>query len=593
MNTLNIQNKQNGDLLQADEWNQLVSKTNELVQAVNNSGGASGGNSGTSNVNITDITESGGDPKVKVGIDTGVNNFGGDTSVISPFEFTKKVKNNNYKGTNVSIVSNNNINIEPRESVESTKGGNISLKPGDDIELCSHHRVAANQDEVSVKVIDGEDNPVKLQLNASEITLTTKDKQGDNANVFDINVNSAKNTKGYLKVRAQAIDLRSESHGGIALQPKGYDGEGHMNKIKFEHGGGDGLEFGTFNTEKSSLFTNEYRFKRNGVWKMASRQVTKSDKEEFTIMLKYLGIKDSGTADTSYEYPENNDIYITTFNSNSLVVNQLYTIAQVIDIAPEIDGESFEDFIESNLDSTIGITLYDYSEGRQPDEYISTGTEATFKITSNASDTTTSFKYVKQADDFYDIINPADPIATTEEIVMAGSIVNKEISDNYDFNIILGKNRAYIPNVNDVRIKFSKVDVSEFTGYNDVISLNFQQGDTMPIIDASKNKIYTFEEVSTLFNSVTISGQSVSALTGIIQEIQYGVQTNKQVNKEIYRLMFVNVGSSGATTHPYVMEILNRAPKDIKFLCQDGTKLSLNDDILPAINYYKTQIQSQ
>lgn len=592
MNTLNIQNKQNGDLLQADEWNQLVSKTNELVQAVNNGGGTSGGNSGTSNVSITDTTESGGDPKVKVGIDTGVNNFGGDTSVISPFEFTKKVKNNNYKGTNVSIISNNNINIEPRESVESTKGGNISLKPGDDIELCSHHRVAANQDEVSVKVIDGEDNPVKLQLNASEITLTTKDKQGDNANVFDINVNSAKNTKGYLKVRAQAIDLRSESHGGIALQPKGYDGEGHMNKIKFEHGGGDGLEFGTFNTEKSSLFTNEYRFKRNGVWKMASRQVVKSDKEDITIMLKYLGIKDSGTADTSYEYPENNDTYITTFNSNSLVVNQLYTIAQVIDVASEINGESFEDFTESNLDTTIGITLYDYSEGRQPNEYISTGTEAVFKVTSNASDTTTSFKYVKQADDFYDIINPADPIATTEEIVMAGSIVNREISDNYDFNIVLGKNRAYIPDVNDIRIKFSKVNASEFTGYNDVISLNFQQGDTMPIIDTSKNKIYTFEEVSTLFNSVTISGQSVPALTGIIQEIQYGVQINKQVNKEIYRLMLVKVGSSGANTYPYVMEILNRAPKDIKFLCQDGTKLSLNDDILPAINYYKTQIQS-
>ncbi len=303
MNTLNIQNKQNGDLLQADEWNQLVSKTNELVQAVNNGGG-------TSNVNITDITESGGDPKVKVGIDTGVNNFGGNTSVISPFEFTKKVKNNNYKGTNVSIVSNNNINIEPRESVESTKGGNISLKPGDDIELCSHHRIAANQDEVSVKVIDGEDNPVKLQLNASEITLTTKDKQGDDANVFDINVNSAKNTKGYLKVRAQAIDLRSESHGGIALQPKGYDGEGNMNKIKFEHGGGDGLEFGTFNTEKTSIFTDEYRFNREGVWKMATRQTVASDKADITD--NTTGYKYVKQADDFYDVISQDDEQCTT-----------------------------------------------------------------------------------------------------------------------------------------------------------------------------------------------------------------------------------------------------------------------------------------
>lgn len=105
------------------------------------------------------------------------------------------------------------------------------------------------------------------------MTLTTKDKTGDDATVFDVTVNSAKNTRGYLKVRAQAIDLRSESHGGIALQPKGYDGDQtpHMNKIKFEHGGGDGLEFGTFNTEHTSLFTNDYRFKKDGVIKLSSR----------------------------------------------------------------------------------------------------------------------------------------------------------------------------------------------------------------------------------------------------------------------------------------------------------------------------------
>jgi hypothetical protein len=34
---------------------------------------------------------------------------------------------------------------------------------------------------------------------------------------MNITVNSAKNTRGYLKVRAQAIDLRCEDHGGIAL----------------------------------------------------------------------------------------------------------------------------------------------------------------------------------------------------------------------------------------------------------------------------------------------------------------------------------------------------------------------------------------
>jgi len=103
------------------------------------------------------------------------------------------------------------------------------------------------------------------------MTLTTKDKTGNDANVFDVNINSGKNTKGYLKVRAQAIDLRCEAHGGIALQPKGDDGSGHMNKIKFEHGGGDGLEFGTFNTEKTSLYTKEYRFNKDGKILLATR----------------------------------------------------------------------------------------------------------------------------------------------------------------------------------------------------------------------------------------------------------------------------------------------------------------------------------
>ena len=101
--------------------------------------------------------------------------------------------------------------------------------------------------------------------------------------------------KGYLKVRAQAIDLRCEDHGGIALQPKGTDGQGNMNKIKFEHGGGDGLEFGTFNTEKTSIFTDEYRFNREGVWKMATRTKVASDKaneNDPTTAYKYVKAAD-------------------------------------------------------------------------------------------------------------------------------------------------------------------------------------------------------------------------------------------------------------------------------------------------------------
>lgn len=252
--------KKTGDILTSTEWNNFTDYVNNIVDEVNEGGSGTG----NSNVICTDTTESGGDPKVSVEIDTGIANLGGDTSNVKVLEFTKKTKNNNYKGTNVTLSSNNNINIEPRESVEGTKGGNISFKPGDDIEFCSHHRPASNQDEVSIKIIDGDENPVKLQLNAAEMTLTTKDKQGNNSNVFDITVNSAKNTRGYLKVRAQAIDLRCEANGGIALQPKGSDSLGHENKIKFEHDGGDGKEFGTFNTEKTSIFTSQYRFNENG-----------------------------------------------------------------------------------------------------------------------------------------------------------------------------------------------------------------------------------------------------------------------------------------------------------------------------------------
>lgn len=279
---MNLNHKTNyaaGDQLTADAWNKLAADVNELgVTGGNTSSGSTGGGI----VSAVDATAVGGDPTVDIYIASGVSGVGTPNVI----QLTKK-----KKGVNTNIVSKNNINLEPRESVDDTnKGGNISLKPGDDIEFCSHHRIPKNRDEVSLKVIDGDDKPVKLQLNASEMLLTTKGKDGDNSNVFDVTVNSGTNTRGYLKVRAQAIDLRSESHGGIALQPKGKDSSGNINKIKFEHGGGDGLEFGTFNTEKTSIFTDEYRFNKNGVWKMATRiteESNKADVTDSTTALKY------------------------------------------------------------------------------------------------------------------------------------------------------------------------------------------------------------------------------------------------------------------------------------------------------------------
>lgn len=307
--------KQTGDTLSASEWNALGQDVDALVTAVNNGtiGGSNSGsgNSGSSVVAVAEVSGAT-DPTVNVSVASGVGTIGSPNVI----QLTKK-----KKGVNTTVVSGNNINLEPRESVGETKGGNISFKPGDDIEFCSHHRLSGNQDEVSVKVIDGDDIPVKLQLNAAEMTLTTKDKTGNDANVFDINVNSGKNTKGYLKVRAQAIDLRCEDHGGIAIQPKGEDSQHNMNKIKFEHGGGDGLEFGTFNTEKTSIFTDEYRFNREGVWKMATRTKEVSDKyddNDETTHYKYVKAADDfyDNIDVNDEQCTTKDIIKTAFAMN-------------------------------------------------------------------------------------------------------------------------------------------------------------------------------------------------------------------------------------------------------------------------------------
>lgn len=233
-------NKQTGDALTAIEWNHLASDVNEI-----GNNGVDGGGSVTVDPHVSFDGE-------------GKHNLNITTTAEDQY-----LDGNKTKG--------GKINIEPISDLQ--------IKPGDDISLCSHHR--EDPTEVSVKVLDGNDNPVKLQLNAANIVLTTKDKGKtkekdengedtstalyDDPNVMNVTVNSAKNTRGYLKVRAQAIDLRCEENGGIALQPKGNDGDGNENKIKFEHNGGDGKEFGTFNTEKTSIFTNEYRFNEDGV----------------------------------------------------------------------------------------------------------------------------------------------------------------------------------------------------------------------------------------------------------------------------------------------------------------------------------------
>lgn len=278
MNLNHKTNFENGDQLNAQDWNRLAADVNEL--GTNSTNGAGSGNS----VADTHISLS---SKGNV-----------------EFATTEADLNANGKGGKINIESYSDI----------------QLKPGDDVIFTSSHRPVKNMDEITMKIHDGEDHPVKLQLNTAEIVLTAKDKNltmtkdengkdtttamYDDPNVMNVTVNSDKNTRGYLKVRAQAIDLRSESHGGIALQPKGYDSDGHMNKIKFEHGGGDGLEFGTFNAEKTSIFTDEYRFNKDGVWKMATRQKVASDKA------------DTSDTSTAYKYVKQSDDFYDIVNSS-------------------------------------------------------------------------------------------------------------------------------------------------------------------------------------------------------------------------------------------------------------------------------------
>lgn len=250
--------KQNGQPVDASDWNDLSQaahdaqvKINEVIDDIANipAGGGGSGSGGSSLPSVVSVSSKG----------------------------------------NTTISATKHINIEPAYVANGGSGtyGDVQIKPGDDITLESHHRAADKQDEITIKTSDGKDGskaPVKLQVIASNLTLSTKGKvvpsgSNDTPEVMNVNVTTG-NGKGYLKVRARAIDMRCEEHGGIALQPKGRDGDGNMNKVKFEHGGGDGLEFGTFNAEKTSIFTDEYRFKKDGVWKMSQRVTDVSDKAD-------------------------------------------------------------------------------------------------------------------------------------------------------------------------------------------------------------------------------------------------------------------------------------------------------------------------
>lgn len=162
----------------------------------------------------------------------------------------------------------------------------IQIKPGNDgvIQLDKENDTT-NSNEVEIEMCNGSYEKAKrvvgTKINTAEIIIDNQNCNTDKYSTGEIHIKARHDKKSnpvYVKAHARAWDIRCEDHGGIALQPAGEDGEGKENKIKFESDritpitengkysgeGGTGLEFGTFNTEKTSIFTNEYRFNTKG-----------------------------------------------------------------------------------------------------------------------------------------------------------------------------------------------------------------------------------------------------------------------------------------------------------------------------------------
>lgn len=223
----------------------------------------------------------------------------------------------------VYVNSKNNFEIsnEAVQDIESkvniVSKTDIQVKPGDDgaIQLdCEKNVENGDPVELSIKVCNGnkdagytkKNRVVRSKINVAEITIDnqnahTTQTSGGSEDTFDIDKikinfrtdkwkNSTDNTPTRIgdigpvdvKLRAKSFDIRCHGNqpgGGIALQPSGSDPNGFENKIKFESSriselndtaayeteGGQGLEFGTFNNEHTSIYTKDYRFNADGV----------------------------------------------------------------------------------------------------------------------------------------------------------------------------------------------------------------------------------------------------------------------------------------------------------------------------------------
>ena len=279
--------------------------------------------------------------------------------MFSVYSGTSSTKIGNVTWGYKKPTENSNVVIPGKINIEGND--DIQIKPGDDFVLTTSHKgwdkttntyLAKEQEELKMIISDASDKPCRLKTQASEFTWITDytDATGAGANeIFNVNVRARKdgdtsgNKLAYLKLRARAIDLRCEEHGGIAIQPYGSDSDSHMNKVKFEHGGGDGLEFLTMNTSISSIFTDEYRFNKDGFVKMATRDTSLSS--------KYKG----GEETTHYKYRKQADDFCDIIDSSSPVT----TWGDIIKTSYAMNtAHGFHTHITSK--GNLEIAAYDY-----------------------------------------------------------------------------------------------------------------------------------------------------------------------------------------------------------------------------------------
>lgn len=306
--------------------------------------------------------------------------------------------------------SKKNLTIETTETRANGKGGHINVEPAGDFQVkpvgtekkYTHHRDADHLREYKVAILNGaneevngveeDDYPVDFKVQAANLELNTEDKQAyighvnadreaagkdntsDDDKIFNLNVTTgvkkAEATRqnphfAYFKVHARAMDFRCEEHGGIALQPFGCDSQGHENKIKFEHGGGDGKEFFTMNTEKMSAYVDEYRFKKTGKWIMATRLLLDNTKNAGGNDKFEHG--DDETKHYSYQKQSDDFLDIVNVDDPQCTTEELISTIYALNGAPgihtqitskgNVEIETNEKYIEVASTATAGVTI--------------------------------------------------------------------------------------------------------------------------------------------------------------------------------------------------------------------------------------------